>query len=227
MLHSTSVHISNISAWCKIDFDGFTTEGQYTNPLAYGANLYLNGDLVTELTIPSDITEIKRLAFNGCSSLKSVTIPDGVTEIEYYACNGCSSLKSVTIPECNSLPIIDNIRYADTYAVEVIDKSLNTYTIKDGTRFIGSEAFYDCTSLTSITIPESVTSIGVKAFYNCSSLTEVYCKPITPPTCGSDVFANNASGRNFYVPAASVDAYKSASNWSSYASNIVDYVFEN
>ena len=281
--HLTSVHISDLSAWCKISFDGYSENAAYTNPLSYGANLYLDGDLVTELTIPSDITEIKRLAFHGCSSLTSVTIPDGVTSIRAWAFNGCSSLTSITIPnsvaeieyrafyECNSLPIIDNLRYADTYAVEVIDKSLNAYTIKDGTRFIGSEAFYDCTSLTSITIPDSVTSIGNSAFYNCSglknitipdsvadivnyafencssltrvtigngvtsigeaafngcsSLTEVYCKPTTPPTGGSSMFSGNASSRMIYVPTASVEAYKSASGWSTYKSYIVGHDF--
>ncbi|MDR3457333.1 MAG: leucine-rich repeat domain-containing protein [Verrucomicrobiae bacterium] len=38
---------------------------------------------------------------------------------------------------------------------------------------IGSQAFYNCPTLTSITIPGSVTDIGHDAFYSCSSLTNV------------------------------------------------------
>ena len=74
---------------------------------------------------------------------------------------------------CSSLPIIDNIRYADTYLIGATDKTMSVYTIKDNTRFIGSEAFAWCSSLTSVTIPDSVTTIGEHAFYNCSSLTSV------------------------------------------------------
>lgn len=38
---------------------------------------------------------------------------------------------------------------------------------------IGSDAFYDCSSLTYITIPASVTSIGIAAFSGCTSLTDI------------------------------------------------------
>lgn len=37
------------------------------------------------------------------------------------------------------------------------------------------------------------------------------------------MFSSNASGRKFYVPTASVEAYKAASQWSDYASYIVGY----
>ena len=55
---------------------------------------------------------------------------------------------------------------------EYVPGSLKTVVITGGTR-IGSNAFYDCSSLTSITIPDSVTSIGVSAFYKCY-MTGVY-----------------------------------------------------
>ena len=69
--------------------------------------------------------------------------------------------------------MIDNIRYADTYLIEAVDKTLSTYSIKEGTRWIGSSAFYDCTGLTSVTIPNSVTSIGNSAFSGCTGLTSI------------------------------------------------------
>ena len=45
----------------------------------------------------------------------------------------------------------------------------NTYAVTA----IGSQAFYDCSSLTSVTIPSSVTSISSEAFRYCSSLTSI------------------------------------------------------
>lgn len=90
----TSVHISDLSAWCKIDFANYEA-----NPLHNGALLYLNGELVTEVAISSDFTEIKPFTFSNCSSLTSVTIPESITSIGMCAFYGCSSLTSVTIPQ--------------------------------------------------------------------------------------------------------------------------------
>ena len=72
----TSVYISDIAAWCGIDFGGSSA-----NPLSYAHNLYLNGKLVTDLTIPDSVTSIGSYAFYGCSGLTSITIPDSVTSI--------------------------------------------------------------------------------------------------------------------------------------------------
>ena len=77
-------------------------------------------------------------------------------------------------------------------------------------------------------IGDSVTTIGDYAFFYCTSLTSVYCKATTPPALGNTkVFDNNGSGRKIYVPAGSVEAYKSAEGWGEYADAIVDYDFEN
>ena len=94
----TGIYVSDLSAWCKIDF-----EEQYANPLEYAGNIYLDGELVTELTIPSDISIIKNYAFRGCSSLTSVTIHDRVTSIGGLAFYDCGNLvrvycKSTTPP---------------------------------------------------------------------------------------------------------------------------------
>ena len=68
--------------------------------------------------------------------------------------------------------------------------------------------------------------IGDFAFSNCSGLTSVYCKPITPPlAAGYSMFSDNASGRKIYVLASSIEAYKAASYWSRYKSDIEGYDF--
>ncbi len=53
---------------------------------------------MTSLTIPSGVTSIGILAFEGCSGLTSLTIPSGVTKIDGAAFSGCSGLTSLTIP---------------------------------------------------------------------------------------------------------------------------------
>jgi hypothetical protein len=166
---------------------------------------------LSSITIPENVTSFGTWAFFGCCSLKSITIPNSVTSIGDWAFRGCSSLTSITIPNsvtsigdeafkgCSSLPVIDNIRYADTYLVEAVDKSLTTYSIKPGTRFIGSYAFYDCSSLKSITIPESVTSIGERAFRGCSSLTSITI-PESVTSIGEGAFHDCSSLTNITIP---------------------------
>ncbi|MBQ9694765.1 MAG: leucine-rich repeat protein, partial [Kiritimatiellae bacterium] len=63
----TSVYISDVAAWCKISFSD-----AYSNPFYYARNLYLNGECVTNLVIPSSVTRIVVRAFVGCN-LSSVT----------------------------------------------------------------------------------------------------------------------------------------------------------
>jgi len=87
-----SVYITDIAKWCAISFDGY-----YSNPLCYANNLYLNGELVTNLVIPDGVTSIGSYAFYECTSLTSVTIPDSVTRIGDRAFYNCTSLTSVTI----------------------------------------------------------------------------------------------------------------------------------
>ena len=135
--------------------------------------------------VPNSVTSIGESAFCGCSNLTSVTIPNSVTSIGDYAFCNCSSLTSVAIPNnvttigkdafygCSSLPVIGNIRYADMYLVGAVDKTLSSYTIKDGTNWIGNNAFSDCSSLTSIIIPNSIKCIGDTAFSNCRNLTSI------------------------------------------------------
>ena len=98
--------------------------------------------------------------------------------------------------------------------------NLTSIIIPNSVTSIGDWAFSNCTSLTSVTIPNSVTSIGEGAFYNCEGLTSVTIQATTPPTLGGTIVFEEANNCQIYVPAESVDAYKTATNWSSLASRI-------
>lgn len=147
---------------------------------------------------------------------------------------------SVTSAECDSSSAITEgeINLTNLVSVEIGDcvdtidgsafqdcSSLTSINIPSGVTTIGSAAFQTCTSLTSVTIPDSVTSISVVAFFDCTSLTNITVNAVTPPTLGPDAF-RYTNDCPIYVPCESVEAYKSASGWSTYASRIVCPPFE-
>jgi hypothetical protein len=92
---------------------------------------------------------------------------------------------------------------------------------------VRSYCFGRCTSITSISLPSSITTINAGAFYYCSGMTTLVVKATTPPTLSN---TNALTGTNanlkIYVPYSSdhsiLNAYKAATNWSSYASKMYE-----
>lgn len=77
--------LGTLQDWCNINFDSIGS-----NPLASGADLYLNGELVTEV----DLGYVPDYAFFGCGSITKATIDD---DIGICAFDGCENLTSITI----------------------------------------------------------------------------------------------------------------------------------
>lgn len=88
--------------------------------------------------------------------------------------------------------------------------------IGDDITEIGNESF-NCTSLTSVTIGTGITSIGDTAFYDYGNLASITIEATTPPTLGNYSLSGDFP---IYVPAESVNAYKTEIVWLDYASRI-------
>ena len=174
-------YTGDLSVWCKINF-----HNNSANPMYNGAKLYLKGVELTEVTIPSDMTEIK-YAFTGCTSLTSITFHKRITSIGDYAFYNCTSLISITIPDsvtsieggafnnCTSLTTINIPNSVTSIRSNAFSDctSLKCLTIPDSINSIESYTFMGCTSLSSVIIPDSVTSIESYAFYLCYNLKDV------------------------------------------------------
>lgn len=153
-----NVAIDDLTAWCKLDF----SNGK-SNPLAYNANLILNGETVTDLVIPETIDKINEYAFYG-STIKSLIVNDNIKSIGACAFSESKLLQSAKLS--NNVANIGSGAFMNCSALASIN-------IPDVLQTISKDTFYKCSSLTEVKIPETVHSIGISAFYECSNLTEI------------------------------------------------------
>ncbi len=158
------VYITDIAAWCNIDF-----YNSLSNPLCVQSVLYVNGEPVTDLIIPQGVTDIGRLAFYAYGGLLTVTLPESVLSIGDHAFGQCKNLISVEIP--SSVISVGNGAFKGCEALTGID-------LPEGVVSVGEEAFYGCSTLKSVTVPRSLASIGKGTFNFCNQLTSVYLTDI-------------------------------------------------
>lgn len=189
----------------------------------YCSRAYFGTEIET-LIIGNSVTSIGSKAFFQCLGLSSVTIPNSVKSVGGDAFSGC-----------RSLPVVDNIRYADNIAVEATNKQLSSYTIREGTRLIPPSVFTECAWMYEVTIPSSVERIGSSAFGNCSGLRKIYCHATTPPEIDFRVFNNVIKSPSpqisaewcceVFVPIGAKSKYESAWEWREFK-YIIEYAFE-
>ncbi len=202
------VYISNLYAWCNAEIESY--------PMRYGADLYLNGEKVTDLVIPDGVSYIKQYTFEGCISIKSVTLPKSISSISAYAFKNCKNLKKVSGKDAT-------IHIGSEAFMNC--KSLAEISVKgiDGS---GSNAFKNCTALkrveisdidawcrgsfasqqghplyytktlyvngevlTEVKFPDDVKEIRNNVFYNCTTLKTVIL-PEKITKIGDNAFQN-------------------------------------
>ena len=207
--------VTSISARAFQNCTGLTSVSISNNVISIGDFAFYTCRSLTSIDIPSGVTSIGNGAFTSCSNLTSVEIPSGVTRISLTTFEGCTSLTSVTIPD--SVTSIGHSAFTYCYGLTSVGLvgSGASVEIPSGVTSLNFEIFYNCTGLTSVTIPSGVSSIGGQTFYGCRSLTSITCYSTNPPYLSS-IGLVDTNDCPIYVPAASVNAYKSASGWSNY-----------
>ena len=157
----------------------------------YFEKIHVNGAPLTEVTIPSGITEIPDEMFCCNTALTSVIISEGVTKIGQWAFSDCESLESITIPstvthigkgafactKIHSITLPENIEEIESRTFELCEY-LKNIIIPDNVKSIGERAFEDCSSLEEITLPTSLKHIYSDAFNGCIKLKKVHVESI-------------------------------------------------
>ena len=116
------VDITDLEAWCNIrflmyettyghdgaysDYIATTPTGTWHRNLTYGevtdvvepnGELWLNGQRLTDLVVPSTVQAIGNYAFLGCQQLLTATIPASVSQIGDMALAGCTGLQQLQV----------------------------------------------------------------------------------------------------------------------------------
>lgn len=153
------VEISDLAAWCSVKISSADA-----NPLTYGAKLLLNGEPISELTIPDGVTEIAAFTFNGCTNITALSMSKDVSKIGESAFQNCTALQKVTLG--------DGVTVLRTSAFYGCEK-LTDIKFSDNLTEIGNSAFRNCKSLKKIVLPSSLTRIDDRAFKGCEKLFSV------------------------------------------------------
>ena len=127
-------------------------------------DLYLNGELLEEITVPEGTLTLRPGMFRNARSLKRIQLPESLRSIGNSAFRDCRGLTELSLPA--GVTGVGNSAFQNC-------TNLTELTLPAGMASIGESTFSGCSSLRSITIPDSVTSIGFGAFQMCTSLTEV------------------------------------------------------
>lgn len=219
----TAVHITDLSAWCKIKFEYSqyyeSLSGRYSNPLYYAKNLYLNGELITNLKIPYDVTDINPFAFINCKNITEVIIPESINSIGLYAFIGCSNLKNLTIEDSENSLSINTFSYRTVGSCAFEDCPLiKFYLGRNFTSNSNFPAFRDNHELKNLTIGSKVTYISSKSFLNCDSIVNIQVHNSTPPTLN----AENVFDSKVYldaivtVPQGALSTYQTTKHWQNF-----------
>lgn len=184
------VNVEDMAAFIKLDVGGYGTG----SPLYYGADLYLNGELVKDLVIPEGVETIGFCKFAKCTSIETVTCSSTIKTIGQHSFSECPNLKKVTFN--SGLKTIDIWAFNSNIALEEIN-------LPETLETIGQYAF------------------GQANGPGCVSLRKIVCMAANPPYIyGSDInrFKGGFSAVVYsnalvYVPDESVETYVKAKEW--------------
>lgn len=179
-----NVYVSDLAKFCMIEF------GSSDNLLKGDVTLYVNGEPITDLTVPETVTRIGSYAFYGSNTIKSLTITDGVRVIGEEAFK-YSALEAVEIADCligieeeafGGTPWL-SAEYAKAkaelgakyvYVGKVLYSCISSSDIKGVITLpevngIAANAFSGCTLMSKIELNNRLKYIGSKAFYGCEA----------------------------------------------------------
>ena len=206
-----------------ISLGSITTLANSSNWIgSYRAGAFGGCESLTEVVLPETLTTMGQSTFTNCKALHTINLPKSLTKMEGYTFFGTQITGVVDLPNLTSIGAAE---FIGTKITRVENLGSITQTVSSGEWIDGYRGgiFAKCSELEFARIPSTWMKWGSSEFINCSSLKTLIVEADTPPSIVRGTFNNTpiASGNGYiYVPDASVDAYKAATNWSQYQDRI-------
>lgn len=219
--NSSSKDLLDLTKWGNDLFNQTTTTSQMFTYCSYLKNIKIGNVVAPNLTNVSSM-------FSGCARLQTIDLELNAPNIEdaQSMFNGCKLLESITGVEKFFTSKMKYIGQMFMSCEKITKLDLSKCDGSNLTNYANS-AFQSCKSLKRIDI-STFTSTKIKntsrMFGFCTSLEAVIINQNRVfPMTNVDMFTNSTieSGTGYvYVPDDMVEEYKSATNWSTYASQI-------
>ena len=241
-LHLNSVRLNGIGKVQSVSLKGGSTEDPVFPPVEPPVEPEPTPTYTLSASVTNGMVSATR---NGSAVNLPFTANEGdvivveVTPNDGYAFEGWNdgntdNPRSITMQsdvtlsaECVAVVVKDYIQFADAEVERVlIANGVSSdgvgITMEDAAKvtniaswFNGNTAIESFDELDYFT---GVTSISSNAFNGCANLQKLIFRYAIPPTLGASAFANTSFP--IYVPDASLEAYKTATNWKQYADRI-------
>ena len=154
------IEIKDIATW--FNSNRFTERNHHV--AAPYADLYVNGDLLTDIVLPDTMARIRPALFYGCKKLHSVVFPNNLKVIDDCAFENCTGIENLELPQG-----LDSIKSSAFSGC----KRLKDMHLPQELKYIGMMAFGSCTELISVSFPNKLENIAYGAFESCKSLQSV------------------------------------------------------
>lgn len=183
------------------------------------------------ITMLSGITTGSR-AFKDCKNLMALVLSDGTNgTINSYILDGCRVCKIIAYPKHTEISTYVSRGCSQYMATPC---AVGDYMFSNNNNLlyvtvpllrnntVGTSAFASCSVLTKLNIPATCTAISANAFNGCTSMQEYHFLSTSPPAlANTNAFTGIPDDCKIYVPSASLNSYKTESNWSTYASYMI------
>lgn len=158
-----------------------------------------------------EVTQVGESGLSWCPALTKVSLP-AATNVSAKGFQGCVKLSEVDLPLVTS---VGTYAFGNNFKLPKIKLPVLTA--------VSAYTFISCIKLSEVDLP-AVTKVEDNAFLSCSVLSALVLRSETMATLsGTNAFGSTpiANGTGYiYVPAALVEDYRNATNWSTYAAQI-------
>ena len=201
-----------LANWDKNN-DGGLTKSELAAVSTIGTLFSGNTSIKTFDELPqfTNITFFVSRAFENCTGMEHLILPESIVNVNYsYVFRFCSAQFDINLPKATGT-IGD-----DYFFSSGIKRVINLGNVDS----INFSVFRNCKNLISVILPAELKHIKNQVFQDSTSLEWIKLLAANPPILDNIQAFQNSNDCSIYVPDESVEAYRTATNWSALSNRI-------